>query len=103
MSTAAIFGSRTLQSTVESGDCAGYDCAKRRKGNNVHFAVDTLGHLLALCVTSPNEQDRAQVAELSSEAKPRPARRSRCLMVIQGTQAKTPPLQRKSTGSSSKS
>jgi hypothetical protein len=28
-------------------------------------AVDTLGHLLALCVTSANEQDRAQVSELA--------------------------------------
>src|SRR4029453_8061907 len=65
MPTAAIFDSRTLQSTVESGGRAGYDGAKRRKGNKVHLAVDTLGHLLALCVTSADEQDRAQVAELA--------------------------------------
>jgi transposase len=65
MPTAAIFDSRTLQSTVESGSRAGYDGAKRRKGNKVHLAVDTLGHLLALCVTSANEQDRAQVSELA--------------------------------------
>jgi transposase len=65
MPTASIFDSRTLQSTVESGARAGYDGAKRRKGNKVHFAVDTLGHLLALCVTAANEQDRAQVAELA--------------------------------------
>jgi transposase len=30
-----------------------------------HAAVDTLGHLLALCVTPANEQDRAQVSELA--------------------------------------
>jgi transposase len=30
----------------------------------VHVAVDTLGHLLALKVTSADEQDRAQVADL---------------------------------------
>lgn len=65
MPTAAIFDSRTLQSTVESGSRAGYDGAKRRKGNKVHLAVDTLGHLLALCVTAADEQDRAQVAELA--------------------------------------
>jgi len=65
MPTASIFDSRTLQSTVESGARAGYDGAKRRKGNKVHLAVDTLGHLLALCVTAANEQDRAQVAELA--------------------------------------
>jgi transposase len=63
--TAAIFDSRTLQSTVESGSRAGYDGAKRRKGNKVHLAVDTLGHLLALRVTAADEQDRAQVAELA--------------------------------------
>jgi transposase len=63
--TAAIFDSRTLQSSVESGSRAGYDGAKRRKGNKVHLAVDTLGHLLALCVTAADEQDRAQVSELA--------------------------------------
>jgi len=63
--SAAIFDSRTLQSTPESGGRAGYDGAKRRKGSKVHLAVDTLGHLLALCVTAADEQDRAQVAELA--------------------------------------
>jgi transposase len=63
--TAAIFDSRTLQSTPESGGRAGYDGAKRRKGNKVHLAVDTLGHLLALRVTAADEQDRDQVAELA--------------------------------------
>src|SRR5215510_3068476 len=66
MPPASIFDSRTMQSTVESGARAGYDGAKRRKGNKVHLAVDTLGHLLALCVTAANEQDRAQVAELAA-------------------------------------
>ena len=45
---------------------AGYDGAKRRKGSKVHLAVDTLGHLLALCVTAADEQERAQVAELTA-------------------------------------
>lgn len=48
--SAAIFDSRTLQSSPESGARAGYDGAKRRKGSKVHLAVDTLGHLLALHV-----------------------------------------------------
>lgn len=47
----AIFDSRTLQSSPESGQRAGYDGAKRRKGSKTHIAVDTLGHLLALHVT----------------------------------------------------
>lgn len=51
MPTAAIFDSRPLQSSVESEGRADYDRAKRRKGNKAHLAVDTLGHLLALCVT----------------------------------------------------
>jgi len=63
--TATIYDSRTLQSTPESGPRAGYDGYKRRKGSKVHIAVDTLGHLLALKVTPANEQDRAQVADLS--------------------------------------
>lgn len=65
--TAAIYDSRTLQSTPESGARAGYDGAKKRRGGKVHIAVDTLGHLLALVVTAANEQDRAQVAELSEQ------------------------------------
>ncbi len=50
--SAAIVDSRTLQSTPESGARAGYDGAKRKKGNKVHMVVDTLGHLLALQVTA---------------------------------------------------
>src|SRR5438270_7967913 len=60
--TAAIFDSRTLQSTPESGGRAGYDGAKKRKGNKVHLAVDTLGHLLASHVTPADQQDRGRVA-----------------------------------------
>lgn len=65
--SAAIFDSRTLQSSPESGQRAGYDGAKRRKGSKTHLAVDTLGHLLALHVTPADEQDRAQVAQLAEE------------------------------------
>ncbi len=65
--SAAIFDSRTLQSTPESGERAGYDGAKRKKGSKTHIAVDTLGHLLALYVTPANEQDRAQVEELARQ------------------------------------
>ena len=65
--SAAIFDSRTLQSSPESGSRAGYDGAKRRRGSKVHIAVDTLGQLLALLVTPANEQDRAQVAKLAEQ------------------------------------
>ena len=64
--SAAVFDSRTLQSSPESGARSGYDGAKRRKGSKTHIAVDTLGHLLALLVTPADEQDRAQVARLAA-------------------------------------
>lgn len=63
----AVIDSRTLQSTPESGARAGYDGAKRKKGSKVHIAVDTLGQLLALTVTSASEQDRSQVGELAKQ------------------------------------
>jgi transposase len=63
--TAMILDGRTLQSTPESGSRGGYDGAKKKKGSKVHVAVDTLGNLLALKVTSANEQERAQVEELA--------------------------------------
>jgi transposase len=65
--TGTILDARTLQSTPESGGRAGFDGAKKKKGSKVHVAVDTLGHLLALTVTAANEQDRAQVAELTTQ------------------------------------
>jgi transposase len=64
--SAVILDGRTLQSSPESGERAGYDGHKRKKGSKVHMAVDTLGHLLALLVTPANEQERAQVAQLAA-------------------------------------
>ena len=64
--SAAIFDSRTLQSTPESGNRAGYDGYKRKRGSTVHLAVDTLGQLLAVHVTPANAHDRGQVAELAA-------------------------------------
>jgi len=64
--TAIILDGRTLQSSPASGARAGYDGAKRRKGSKVHLAVDTLGHLLALCVTAADAQERAQVEALAA-------------------------------------
>jgi transposase len=65
--SAAIFDSRTLQSSPESGARAGYDGAKRRKSSKMHRAVDTLGNRLSLHVTPANEQDRAQVAAMAQQ------------------------------------
>lgn len=63
--SAAIIDSRTLRSTPESGKRAGYDGAKRKKGSKIHMAVDTLGHLLALHVTSASAEDRGEVERLA--------------------------------------
>jgi transposase len=65
--SAAIFDSRTLQSSPESGQRAGYDGHKRKRGSKTHIAVDTLGHLVAVHITPANEQDRAQVEQLAHE------------------------------------
>ncbi|WP_404826976.1 transposase [Ferribacterium limneticum] len=43
-SSAAILGSRTVQSTPTSGARAVYDGAKRNRGSKAAVAVDTLGH-----------------------------------------------------------
>jgi transposase len=82
--SAAIFDSRTLQSSPESGARAGYDGAKRRKGSKVHLAVDTLGHLLALHVTAANEQDRAQVSQLATAVQEATGEHVRVAYVDQG-------------------
>jgi transposase len=65
--SATILDGRTLQSTPESGDRAGYDGAKKKHGSKLHAAVDTMGNLLALKVTPANEQERAQVADLAAK------------------------------------
>jgi transposase len=57
--SAAVLDSQTLQSTPESGQRAGYDGHKRKKGSKLHLVVDTLGHLLALQVTPASQQDLA--------------------------------------------
>ena len=62
--TAVIVDSRTLRSSPESGQRAGYDGAKRKRGSKLHLAVDTMGHLLALHVTPANADDRAEVGRL---------------------------------------
>jgi transposase len=64
--SATIIDGRTLQSTPESGQRAGFDGAKKKKGSKVHLAVDTMGNLLALKVTAANEQEREQVADLAA-------------------------------------
>ena len=63
--TAAIFDSRTIQSTPESGPRAGYDGYKRRRGSKVHMAVDTMGHLLACTSPPPTSRTGTRSPSLS--------------------------------------
>jgi transposase len=88
--SAAIFDSRTLQSSPESGERAGYDGAKRRKGSKMHMAVDTLGNLLALHVTPANEQDRAQVSDLAQQVQEVTEQSIEVAFVDQGYTGKQP-------------
>jgi transposase len=88
--SAAILDSRTLQSTPESGHRAAYDGAKRKKGSKVHIAVDTLGHLLALRVTSADEQDRAQVKKLARDVQKVTGRSVKLAFVDQGYTGEKP-------------
>ncbi|AMV24982.1 Transposase DDE domain protein [Gemmata sp. SH-PL17] len=64
--SAVILDGRTLQSTPESGARGEFDGHKMRNGSKIHIAVDTLGHLLALRVTTGKEQERNQVADLGA-------------------------------------
>ena len=65
--SAAVFDSRTLRSSPESGERAGYDGYKRTNGSKVHTATDTMGNPLALEVSPADEQDRAHVDTLSEK------------------------------------
>ena len=89
--SAAILDGRTLQSTVESGSRAGWDGRKRRRGSKVHLAVDTRGYLLALLVTPANEQERAQVAQLSEQIQQVTGESVQIAFVDKATLVMTPP------------
>ncbi len=88
--SAAIFDSRTLQSSPESGQRAAYDGAKRRKGSKTHMAVDTLGNLLALHVTPADDQDRAQVGQLAQQVQDATGDHVEVAFVDQGYTGDTP-------------
>jgi transposase len=82
--SAVILDGRTLQSVPESGERAGYDGYKRKKGSKVHVAVDPLGHLLAVAVTPANEQERAQVGTLCQQVQEATGQNVKVAFVDQG-------------------
>lgn len=88
--SAAVFDSRTLQSTPESGKRGGYDGAKRKKGSKVHMAVDTLGYLLSLHVTAANEQEREQVGKLAKDVQKQTGKSVELAYVDQGYTGQRP-------------
>jgi transposase len=63
--SAGVLDSRTLRSSPESGERAGYDGAKRKRGSKVHLAVDTPGHVVALHGTPADADDRGEVGRLT--------------------------------------
>jgi transposase len=66
--SAVVVESRTLRSTVESGQRAGVDGQKRVRGSKVHAVVETMGTLLALAVTPANEPERRRISALAQRA-----------------------------------
>jgi transposase len=65
--SASIIDSRFAMSTPESGAHSAYNGAKKKSGMKVHAVVDTLGHLLTLCVSAGNVDDRAPVEALCAQ------------------------------------
>lgn len=55
--TAAIIDSQTVKTPDQAGE-RGYDAGKKTKGRKRHVAVDTLGLMLAMVITSAAVQDR---------------------------------------------
>jgi transposase len=82
--TAVILDGRTLRSTPESGQRAGYDGHKKTKGSKLHAAVDTLGHLLVARSTPASAQERAQVEALAEEVQDVTGNRVELAFVDQG-------------------
>ncbi len=55
--TTAILDAQSTRGSPQGGE-SGYDAGKKIKGRKRHLAVDTLGLMLAVCVTAANVQDR---------------------------------------------
>jgi putative transposase len=80
--TAAILDSQTVRSADHAGE-RGYDGAKKIKGRKRHILVDTLGLLLAVCVTPAAVSERDGARRLLGPAL-RLFRWLRCVWADQG-------------------
>lgn len=56
--TAAIIDSQSVKTTDQAGEQRGYDAGKKIKGRKRHLAVDPLGLILGILITSAAVQDR---------------------------------------------
>lgn len=65
--TAAILDSQTVRSADQAGE-RGYDAAKKTKGIKRHVLVDTLGLLLAVCITPADVPERQGARRLLAAA-----------------------------------
>ena len=88
--SAAIFDGRTVQSTPESGERAGYDGYKRKKGSKIHLAVDTLGLLLAAQSHQPTNRNVRKSRNWQKLYKKQHNILSKSLMLIKATPAMNP-------------
>ena len=95
---AAVLGSPVRHSLSPVLHRAAYDGAKRKKGSKVHIAVDTLGHLLALRVTSADQQDRAQVKKLARDVQKVTGKSVKLAFVDQGYTGEKPAAAAKKHG-----
>jgi putative transposase len=61
--TAAIVDSQSVKTPDQAGE-RGYDAGKKIKGRKRHIAVDTMGWLLAIMITTADTQDRTAAKSL---------------------------------------
>jgi transposase len=88
--SAAVRDGRTLRSSPESGERAGYDGAERETGSKLHMAVDTLGRRLALHVMPADADDRAPVGQSVSAVQAATSENVEVAFVDQGYTGETP-------------
>ena len=82
--SATIIDSRFAAGSPESGHRTKYNGHKRQKGSKVHAVVDTLGQLLALCVTPGNVDDRTPVLELCERVREQTSQQVRVMFADRG-------------------
>lgn len=65
--TTAVIDSQSTRVSAQGGE-QGYDAGKKVKGRKRHLVVDTLGLLLAVCITTASVQDRDAAPAVVAQA-----------------------------------